>query len=177
MKSLVMSSPRECGTLGWGVTHRHSMRTRRNIARQLALVIPLVLAGCSSLGRKDTNVAQELAGGDGCSERPPAAERSATVMVTRSALGRYPTLNLAVSECFEASESVAVLLSLRVSRQGAVCEKSVRESTGRPAAVSCFLRRFVRWEFPTGTYRLLVDLTARPPTSSGPPGAGGLTRG
>jgi hypothetical protein len=142
------------------------MRTRRNIARQLGPVIVLMVAGCSSLGRKDTGAAAQLAGEDGCGERPPATQRPATMMVNRSWLGRYPTLNVAVSQCFGASDSGAVLLSLRVSRQGLLCETSVlRDSTGRPAAVSCLLRRFVRWEMATGAYRLLVDLTAKPPTS------------
>jgi hypothetical protein len=53
------------------------------------------------------------------------------------------------------------MLTVRVSRSGAVCEKVVqRDSTGRPASVSCFLAHFVRWEMKMGSYRLLVDLTS-----------------
>jgi hypothetical protein len=95
----------------------------------------------------------------GCAE-PPAESRAAAVMVNRSWLGRYPSLQSAVSACFQASDTGAVLISLRVSRSGVVCEKTLqRDSTGRPASVSCLLGRFDRWEMTGGAYRLLVDLT------------------
>jgi hypothetical protein len=82
-------------------------------------------------------------------------------MVNRSWLARYPTLQEAVAGCFRPTDTGAVMLTVRVSRSGAVCEKVVqRDSTGRPASVSCFLAHFVRWEMKMGSYRLLVDLTS-----------------
>jgi hypothetical protein len=123
----------------------------------------LLTCGCATLNKDTGGVAPAATRDDsGCDEQPPAEQRVSAVMVNRSWLARYPTLQLAVSECFRDSDSGAVLLSLRVSRKGFVCDKTLqRDSTGRPASVSCFLNRFVRWEMNLGAYRLLVDLTAR----------------
>jgi hypothetical protein len=118
-----------------------------------------VVAGCGTATRKQTTAA--VPDESGCVEAPPAGQRTSAVMVNRSWLVRYPSLRLAVSECFRDADTGAVLLSLRVSRTGAVCEKVLqRDSTGRPASVSCFLDHFVRWEMAVGAYRLLLDLTA-----------------
>jgi hypothetical protein len=125
----------------------------------VVILFGAVVAGCGTTARKDPTAA--LADESGCSEAPPAAQRPAAVMVNRSWLARYPTLRLAVSECFRESDTGALLLSLRVSRKGVICEKILqRDSTGRPASVSCFLDHFVRWEMALGAYRLLLDLTA-----------------
>ena len=120
----------------------------------------VAFAGCGNALQKEANVTP--ADESGCNEPAPSAARPAAIMVNRSWLGRYPTLQLAVSECFRDSDSGALLLSVRVSRKGAVCEKVLqRDSTGRPASVSCFLDHFVRWEMTLGAYRLLLDLTAK----------------
>jgi hypothetical protein len=120
--------------------------------------IALLLGGCATLLGEARPAADE----GGCGEAPPEGQRVSAVMVNRSWLGRYPTLQSAVAQCFAAGDTGAVLLSVRVSRSGAICDKVLqRDSTGKPASVSCFLSRFVRWEMALGSYRLLIDLNDR----------------
>lgn len=136
------------------------MRGPRQHILGVVILFGAVVAGCGTAMRKDASV--PVPDESGCDEAPPAAQRPAAVMVNRSWLARYPTLRVAVSECFRESDTGALLLSLRVSRKGGVCDKVVqRDSTGRPASVSCFLGRFLRWEMAVGAYRLLLDLTAQ----------------
>jgi hypothetical protein len=121
--------------------------------------IALLLGGCGTLMGKDAHPAAD---DGGCGEALPPGQRVSAVMVNRSWLGRYPTLQSAVAECFAASDTGAVLLSLRVSRTGTVCDPTLqRDSTGKPASIRCFLGRFVRWEMAVGAYRLLIDLNDR----------------
>jgi hypothetical protein len=133
------------------------MDKRRRLLPVLA-GMALLLGGCGSVLGNSHPAPDE----GGCGEAPPAGQRVSAVMVNRSWLGRYPALQSAVSECFAAGDTGAVLVSVRVSRTGTVCDKTVqRDSTGKPTAVSCFLSRFVRWEMAGGAYRLLVDLNDR----------------
>jgi|SRR4051794_16009252 len=135
------------------------MSARRLTVSTLAGLL-LVSAGCAT-SRPDPPAGAVARDDSGCDERLPADQRVSAVMVNRSWLGRYPTLKVAISECFRDSDTGAVLLSLRVSRRGVVCDKSLqRDSTGRPASVSCLLTRFSRWEMALGAYRLLIDLTS-----------------
>jgi hypothetical protein len=127
----------------------------------VVILFGAMVAGCGTTATTTKPAAAAAPDQSGCSEAPSAALQPSAVMVNRSWLVRYPSLRLAVSECFRDSDTGALLLSLRVSRAGVVCDKVVqRDSTGRPASVSCFVDHLVRWEMAAGAYRLLLDLTA-----------------